>query len=183
VFTVGRNRILGALGGRTRPNADMRASVCRLGSDECHNSTTVTAFRYLPRSHFIFASPSIHEHGSLPHSVGTVARELLFSDWIRLISSHAISDARLDHQEGTSLRAVSFRTCADGSSGCRRIRLAYAVIKFRERAHDDKREPPQVYGNSQVETAWTVIPVLIVLAFVFGDSPGNCERSGSCENS
>lgn len=41
--------------------------------------------------------------------------------------------------------------------------LAYAVIKFRERAHDDKREPPQVYGSTQVETAWTVIPVLIVL--------------------
>jgi cytochrome c oxidase subunit 2 len=35
--------------------------------------------------------------------------------------------------------------------------LAYAVIKFRERAHDDQREPPQVYGSSQVETAWTVI--------------------------
>jgi cytochrome c oxidase subunit II len=41
--------------------------------------------------------------------------------------------------------------------------LAYAVIKFRERAHDNKREPPQVYGSSQVETAWTVIPILIVL--------------------
>src|ERR1700722_6054814 len=41
--------------------------------------------------------------------------------------------------------------------------LAYAVIKFRQKAHDDKREPPQVYGSSQVETAWTVIPVLIVL--------------------
>ena len=41
--------------------------------------------------------------------------------------------------------------------------LAYAVIKFRERAHEDKREPPQVYGSSQVETAWTVIPALIVL--------------------
>jgi hypothetical protein len=38
----------------------------------------------------------------MPHSVGTVARELLFSDWIRLISSQAISDARLDHQEGAS---------------------------------------------------------------------------------
>jgi cytochrome c oxidase subunit II len=41
--------------------------------------------------------------------------------------------------------------------------LAYAVIKFRERAHDDKREPPQVDGSSQAETVWTVIPVLIVL--------------------
>jgi cytochrome c oxidase subunit 2 len=43
------------------------------------------------------------------------------------------------------------------------VLLAYAVIRFRERAHDVKREPPQVYGSSQVETAWTVIPVLIVL--------------------
>jgi cytochrome c oxidase subunit II len=41
--------------------------------------------------------------------------------------------------------------------------LAYAVITFRERPRDDKSEPPQVYGSSQVETAWTVIPVLIVL--------------------
>jgi len=41
--------------------------------------------------------------------------------------------------------------------------LVYAVIKFRARAQDDKQEPPQVYGSSQVETAWTVIPVLIVL--------------------
>ena len=41
--------------------------------------------------------------------------------------------------------------------------LAYAVIKSRDRAHDDKREPPQVYGSSQVEAAWTVIPVLIVM--------------------
>ena len=28
---------------------------------------------------------------------------------------------------------------------------------------DDGREPPQVYGSNQVELAWTVIPVLIVL--------------------
>jgi len=29
---------------------------------------------------------------------------------------------------------------------------------------DDGREPPQVYGSNQVELAWTVIPVLIVVA-------------------
>ena len=28
---------------------------------------------------------------------------------------------------------------------------------------DDGREPPQVYGSNQVELAWTVIPVLVVL--------------------
>jgi len=41
--------------------------------------------------------------------------------------------------------------------------LAYAVIKFRLRAEDDGREPAQIYGSNQVELAWTVIPVLIVV--------------------
>jgi cytochrome c oxidase subunit II len=41
--------------------------------------------------------------------------------------------------------------------------LAYAVVKFRRRDGDDGREPPQVYGSNQVELAWTVIPILIVL--------------------
>src|SRR5882724_1447620 len=42
--------------------------------------------------------------------------------------------------------------------------LAYSVVKFRKRTNDDGREPPQVYGSNQVEIAWTVIPVLIVVA-------------------
>jgi cytochrome c oxidase subunit II len=42
--------------------------------------------------------------------------------------------------------------------------LAYSVVKFRKRTNDDGREPPQVYGSNQVEVAWTVIPVLIVVA-------------------
>lgn len=41
--------------------------------------------------------------------------------------------------------------------------LAYAAIKFRRRAGDDGSEPPQIYGSNQVELAWTVIPVLIVV--------------------
>jgi cytochrome c oxidase subunit II len=41
--------------------------------------------------------------------------------------------------------------------------LAYAVIKFRKRGSADGREPAQVYGSSQVELAWTVVPILIVL--------------------
>ena len=41
--------------------------------------------------------------------------------------------------------------------------LTYAVIKFRRRADDDGQEPPQIYGSNQVELAWTVIPVLIVV--------------------
>jgi cytochrome c oxidase subunit II len=41
--------------------------------------------------------------------------------------------------------------------------LVYAVGKFRHRASEDGREPPQVYGSNQMELAWTVVPVLIVL--------------------
>lgn len=41
--------------------------------------------------------------------------------------------------------------------------IAYAVIRFRRRPNDDGREPPQIYGSNQVELAWTVIPVLIVV--------------------
>jgi cytochrome c oxidase subunit II len=41
--------------------------------------------------------------------------------------------------------------------------LTYAVVRFRRRSDDDGREPPQVYGSTQIELAWTIIPVLIVL--------------------
>lgn len=41
--------------------------------------------------------------------------------------------------------------------------LTYCVVRFRKRTEDDGREPPQVYGSTQVELAWTVIPVLIVV--------------------
>jgi cytochrome c oxidase subunit 2 len=40
--------------------------------------------------------------------------------------------------------------------------IAYAIAKFRKRSNDEP-EPPQVYGSNQIELAWTVIPVLIVL--------------------
>ncbi len=41
--------------------------------------------------------------------------------------------------------------------------LVYCVAKYRTRRGDDGHEPPQVYGSNQIELAWTVIPVLIVL--------------------
>ncbi|MDE3137285.1 MAG: cytochrome c oxidase subunit II [Acidobacteriota bacterium] len=41
--------------------------------------------------------------------------------------------------------------------------LIYATFKFRLRGKDDGREPAQIYGSNQVELAWTVIPVLIVV--------------------
>jgi len=41
--------------------------------------------------------------------------------------------------------------------------LVWALIRYRARPDDDGSEPPQIYGSTQVELAWTVIPVLIVV--------------------
>ena len=41
--------------------------------------------------------------------------------------------------------------------------LVYSVVKFRGRAMDAGREPAQVYGSTQIELAWTIIPILIVV--------------------
>src|SRR5579875_3893844 len=59
--------------------------------------------------------------------------------------------------------------------------LTYVVIRFRDKGDiGDKHEPAQIYGSTQVEMAWTVIPVLIVVVlflttarFIFAiqDSP------------
>ena len=43
--------------------------------------------------------------------------------------------------------------------------LLYVIIRFRHR-HDDPyaaQEPPQIYGSTQIELSWTVIPILIVV--------------------
>jgi cytochrome c oxidase subunit II len=41
--------------------------------------------------------------------------------------------------------------------------IAYAIVRYRRRPDDDGREPAQVYGSTQVEVAWTGIPILIVV--------------------
>jgi cytochrome c oxidase subunit II len=44
--------------------------------------------------------------------------------------------------------------------------LVYSVVKFRGNPADAGREPAQVYGSTQIELAWTIIPVLIVVVLV-----------------
>ena len=39
----------------------------------------------------------------------------------------------------------------------------YAILRYRHRPGDDGRDPPQVYGSTQIELAWTVVPFLIVI--------------------
>jgi cytochrome c oxidase subunit 2 len=41
--------------------------------------------------------------------------------------------------------------------------LIYVIVKYRATPASADREPAQVYGSTQIELAWTIIPVLIVL--------------------
>lgn len=41
--------------------------------------------------------------------------------------------------------------------------LAYVVFRYHQHGQDDISEPAQIYGSTQVELAWTVIPILIVV--------------------
>jgi cytochrome c oxidase subunit 2 len=45
--------------------------------------------------------------------------------------------------------------------------IIYTMVRFRRRQDDTSRqEPPQVYGSNQIETAWTIIPILIVFVLI-----------------
>jgi cytochrome c oxidase subunit II len=41
--------------------------------------------------------------------------------------------------------------------------LVYSITKFRAKPDNASREPAQVYGSTQIELAWTIIPILIVV--------------------
>jgi cytochrome c oxidase subunit 2 len=41
--------------------------------------------------------------------------------------------------------------------------LTYSIIRFRHRPGEHGGEPPQIYGSNQIELAWTVVPILIVV--------------------
>jgi cytochrome c oxidase subunit 2 len=41
--------------------------------------------------------------------------------------------------------------------------IAYSVYRYRARPADADREPPQIYGSAQIEAAWTVIPLVLVV--------------------
>lgn len=43
--------------------------------------------------------------------------------------------------------------------------LVYVTIRYRHRKSDPnaEQEPPQIYGSTQIELSWTVIPILIVV--------------------
>jgi cytochrome c oxidase subunit 2 len=44
--------------------------------------------------------------------------------------------------------------------------IAYSVVRFRAPAGKHGSEPPQVYGSTQVEAAWTAVPLIIILVLM-----------------
>ena len=61
--------------------------------------------------------------------------------------------------------------------------LVYALVRYRSRP-GETMEPPQVFGSTQIELAWTIIPVLLI-SVVPGDGEGDlcdtgCARAGNC---
>ena len=45
--------------------------------------------------------------------------------------------------------------------------LMYALVRFRSRPADTV-EPPQVFGSVQIELAWTIIPILLIVVLFLG---------------
>jgi cytochrome c oxidase subunit 2 len=45
--------------------------------------------------------------------------------------------------------------------------LGYALIRYRGRPGDTS-EPPQVFGSTQIELAWTIIPILLITMLFLG---------------
>lgn len=43
------------------------------------------------------------------------------------------------------------------------VLLLYAIVRFRARPADAQIEPPQVFGSTEIELSWTIIPVLIII--------------------
>lgn len=44
--------------------------------------------------------------------------------------------------------------------------LAFIIVRFRRRETDTDQEPPQIYGSTHIELAWTVIPILIIVVLI-----------------
>ena len=62
--------------------------------------------------------------------------------------------------------------------------LVYALVRYRSRP-GDTMEPPQVFGSTQIELAWTIIPILHHRGAVSGDGAGDfrdsgCAQAGDC---
>ncbi len=49
--------------------------------------------------------------------------------------------------------------------------LVYSISKFRATSANATSEPAQVYVSTQIELAWTIIPILTVIVLFLASSP------------
>ena len=61
--------------------------------------------------------------------------------------------------------------------------LVYVIVKFRATAADADREPAQVYGSTQIELAWTIVPILIVIVLFASALPSSAARQDGAGSS
>ncbi len=43
------------------------------------------------------------------------------------------------------------------------ILTTYILVRYRAKAEDAHLEPPQIFGSTEIELAWTIIPILIIV--------------------
>jgi cytochrome c oxidase subunit II len=108
-------------------------------------------------------SPIVHRHEGVP-LITRNPRGM----WIEPIGSETMSPTSIFTPASTPAAeimqlAMLCIAVAAAIFACVGALLAYAVLRFRRRPGDDGTEPPQVYGSHQVEIAWTVTPILIVV--------------------
>ena len=56
------------------------------------------------------------------------------------------------------------------------VALVFFIVKYRLGAPSERRRRPEIRGHLNLELAWTVVPVLILIAiavFTFYDSPAS----------
>ena len=142
-----------------------------------------------------FSLQLIASRGLSPH-----ADWLPASEWVRHAARNLICLLALHfNQTGTSIfapQATSSRSIFGLSmlvlSICAVIflivssLLLYTLIRYRHRRGFTQREPAQIYGSTQIELSWTVIPILIVVVlflatarviFVTENAAKPCQRS------
>ncbi len=106
----------------------------------------------------------------IPITVGSVPwhRALLHPGWRILSASSTIGQTSIFSPMGTPARSIFglsalILAITAGIFLVTASLLLYVLIRFRQRRTDSDRAPQQIYGSNQIELAWTVIPVLIVL--------------------
>jgi cytochrome c oxidase subunit 2 len=117
----------------------------------------MTSSKGLKRNHSTFRRAFLLLVAALPGTVGAQSADQVRS--VQSIFAPIGAPAELIHQTAVLvlLICLGIFLVVGGL-------LFYAVLRYRQKpTDDDSTEPPQVYGSTAIELAWTVPPILIVV--------------------